>query len=552
LGGEGAIALLLVLVVACLLFFARLRAPLLEPQEARYAEIPRQMLESGRLLVPVLHGEDYLDKPPLLYWSVMASYRMFGTRDWAARLVPALAGVLTVLVTFLWGRRVFGLRAGLCGALVLCLAPGFVYRERMLTFDTLLALWVVASLAAAHTALLAARLDWRWWSAAGLACGLGLLTKGPVALALIAVPLVVVNFLDRRLARVGALGWAGFIGAALLVAAPWYIAVCVLRPEFAAEFFWKHNVVRFVAPFDHAQPPWFYLPGLVLGLLPWVLLVPGLVRRLFRRSRRAAQRRPGALGLALASFLWMLVFFSIAGCKRPTYLLPALPPLALALGWYLHVRVPSWRALLVRGSRLATASAALALLAGAGVAVAAGLLHFVGTLAGLLMATLCVISLGLLVLGSRRVSWAVCGLVVLAMLFTGVRQLLPAYNHQFSLRGQLRRQVRLSEPAGRPVVCYPMRYDSLSFYLPQSQVRVFGYAQKADLIAHLEAHPDTLALIRSGRVFDDVVRDLPPGVRLSTRQRGGAITVGRVVHLGDAPRRELARQTDETKSPATR
>ena len=122
------LCLLVVLAAACLLFFARLRAPLLEPQEARYAEIPRQMLEAGRFLVPVLHGQDYLDKPPLLYWSVMAAYRVFGVSDWAARLVPALAGVLTVLVTFLWGTRALGLRAGLCGAVLLCLTPGFVYR----------------------------------------------------------------------------------------------------------------------------------------------------------------------------------------------------------------------------------------------------------------------------------------------------------------------------------------------------------------------------------------------------------------------------------------
>ena len=83
-------ALALLLVVAGLLFFSRLHAPLLEPQEPRYAEIPRQMLARRRLLTPVLNGQPYLDKPPLLYWAVMASYAVFGVHDWAARLVPAL------------------------------------------------------------------------------------------------------------------------------------------------------------------------------------------------------------------------------------------------------------------------------------------------------------------------------------------------------------------------------------------------------------------------------------------------------------------------------
>src|SRR5262249_51849979 len=94
-----------VLVTAALLFFSRLDCPLLEPQEPRYAEIARQMLAEDRWLVPVLYGQDYLDKPPLLYWLVMLCYTLCGVHDWTARLVPGVAGWLTVLVTYLWGRR---------------------------------------------------------------------------------------------------------------------------------------------------------------------------------------------------------------------------------------------------------------------------------------------------------------------------------------------------------------------------------------------------------------------------------------------------------------
>src|SRR5262245_3367618 len=183
-------SLWIVLIVAALLSFTRFRCPLQEPQEPRYAEIPRQMLHEGRLLVPVLHGQPYLDKPPLLYWLVMGCYAAFGVHDWAARLVPGLAGVLTVLVTYLWGRRAVGERAALCGALVLCLSAGFVYRQRMLNMDSLLCLWVTAALASAHVALTCGpSLRRRWWLLAAAACGLGLLTKGPVALVLILTPL---------------------------------------------------------------------------------------------------------------------------------------------------------------------------------------------------------------------------------------------------------------------------------------------------------------------------------------------------------------------------
>src|SRR5271166_3746596 len=137
--------LALLLLVAGALFLTRLSCPLLEPEETRYAEIPRQMLAEGRFVEPVWHGEPYYHKPPLLYWLVMASYRLFGVHDWAARLVPALAAVLTVLAAFFWGCRTAGVKTGLLGALVLCLSARFVYLGRMLTMDGLLCLWVVAA-----------------------------------------------------------------------------------------------------------------------------------------------------------------------------------------------------------------------------------------------------------------------------------------------------------------------------------------------------------------------------------------------------------------------
>src|SRR5215469_16424675 len=105
------------------------------------------MLAEGRLVEPVWHGTPYYQKPPLLYWLVMGAYALCGVDDWAARLVPATAALLTVLVTFWWGKRTVGLGAGLAGALLLCLSARFVYLGRLLTMDGLLCLWVVTVLA---------------------------------------------------------------------------------------------------------------------------------------------------------------------------------------------------------------------------------------------------------------------------------------------------------------------------------------------------------------------------------------------------------------------
>src|SRR5262249_51405284 len=146
------------------------------------------------------------------------------------------------------------------------------------------------------------------------------------------------------------------------LAGPWFVAAACVESDFAGYFFWTHNVVRFLAPFDHAEPVWYFVPGLLLGLLPWTLLLPGLVRFLARRPARSGARRPPALGFCLLAFVSAFAFFSASGCKRPAYILPALPPLALSLGCYLDA-VLARGALLRRGSRLAFPAAAVSLAA---------------------------------------------------------------------------------------------------------------------------------------------------------------------------------------------
>src|SRR5262249_4416789 len=155
----------------------------------------------------------------------MASYRVFGVHDWAARLVPALVAVATVLLVFAWGSRAAGRWAGFLAALVLCLTPRFVYLGRMVTLDGLLCLWVTAALAAAHAAVAGPGFRRRWWVVSALACGLGVLTKGPVALVLVGVPVVLCRTVDRRACRPGLAAWLAYLALAGAVAAPWYLAV---------------------------------------------------------------------------------------------------------------------------------------------------------------------------------------------------------------------------------------------------------------------------------------------------------------------------------------
>jgi 4-amino-4-deoxy-L-arabinose transferase-like glycosyltransferase len=472
-----------ILIVAALLFFTRFRCPLQEPQEARYAEIPRQMLEEGRFVVPVLHGQPYYDKPPLLYWLVMASYSVFGVHDWAARLVACTAGFICVAVTYGWGRKLGGRRTAFAGALILCLAPRFVQLDRLLTMDGLLCLWVVTAWATAHVALTEERCRWCWWLASAVACGLGLLTKGPVASVLVFVPLLAIRRLDPRVIAPSGRMVAAYVLAALGLAAPWYVAVALRDETFLDYFFWFHHVQRFVEPFDHAEPFWFYLPVLFLGMLPWTVLLFPLIRSLFQSERRCAW---GTLGFCLCAALWCLLFFSLAGCKRSSYILPAMPPLALALGSYLE---RSLSRISIRYQYRARRG--------------------------------------------WQVSCVLCGAVIFAVLLAAVYLLLPAYARAHSLRGQVRRHALEYADSKIPVICYPRRWDSVSYYLQRNDVQSYGADQLPDLLAELTSLPEALLFVKHGQLgsapSEDLLRQLPACVKFEPLGRQGALMVGRIV-----------------------
>jgi 4-amino-4-deoxy-L-arabinose transferase-like glycosyltransferase len=451
------------------LFFSRLDCPLQEPEETLYAEVPRQMLAEGRFVIPVRHGQAYYHKPPLMYWLVMGTYQLFGVHDWAARLVPSGAAFLCVLVSYGWAKRTVGPRAAFAGALMLCLWPRFAQMARMVTMNGLLTLWVISALAAAHLALAGPAVKRRWWLLSALACGLGFLTKGPVALVLVAVPVLLYQLLDRRSARAGVRPWVAYLAVVGAVALPWFVVVAVRDPSFLPDFIWTHHVRRFLDPIDHPHPVWYYLPGLLLGMLPWTLLLPGFVRHLAGRASPALPPRPGALGVFLLAGLWCLMFFSASGCKRPSYILPAMPPLALALGCYVDAACSSGR---IRWG------------------------HWAGAAAGTFL-----------------------------VLFGAAQYLLPVYAGKYSLRDQVVPHAEACAGAV-PVLCYPHGWDAVSFYLRRSDVRVFREAQLGDMVAALGQQPRSLVVVESDDSLNRFLEALPASLEFVPSSSQPTGTVG--------------------------
>jgi 4-amino-4-deoxy-L-arabinose transferase-like glycosyltransferase len=449
-------AVLLLLILPSLLLYPSLGFHLFEPDEGRYAQIPREMLERAEWIVPYLQGEPYLDKPPLLYWLVMLSYRLLGIADWSARLPPALAVHGCILLTYFFGRRSLGERPAFWGALLLSLAPGFLSVGRLLVLDGVLAFCVTLSIFSALEALRGERLHWGWWLLAAVATGFGVLTKGPIALILLAPPLLAYGWLSQRLCRIGWRPMAGFLGVVLLIALPWYVGICCKVPEFAGEFFWKHNVQRFVQPFDHLEPLWYYLPIVLFGLLPGSLLLAGCVRFLFSTQAEHAGQRTAELGFMLLAGGWCVAFFSASGCKLPTYILPAFPFLALALGHY--VIVSGWQ-------RSWWTSATL--------------------------------------------TWS------FLLVFVGHQFLLPWYAE---FRSPFCRPDAVTQYCDEdvPVVCYPRPCDSVAFYVGRSDFLNFRSKETPALLEFLQRQPRTVVLFTHRHSMHGLRQVLPPGQLVMT------------------------------------
>jgi 4-amino-4-deoxy-L-arabinose transferase-like glycosyltransferase len=443
------------LVLPSLLLYPALGFDLFEPDETRYAQLPREMLQRGEWVIPYLQGEPYLDKPPLVYWLVILSYRAFGVSPAAARLIPALAVHLTILLVYFLGRRWAGERAALLGALALALSPGFTGIGRMLILDGVLALWTTLALCAAYEAVRTGTFRRGWWRLAGLSCGLGVLTKGPVALLLLLPPLLLLGWLDDRSIRLRWRSILVLLSTVLLVNVPWYVAATLREPTFVKHFLWEHNVLRFVDPFDHPHGVWFYVPVVLFGLLPATLLLVPFLRFLLSGKEEAARRRGPELGFLLLTGGWCLLFFTVSGCKLPTYILPAFPPLALALGYYLANS--RWNA-----SRWT-----------AGVAVSS--------------------------------------FVVLAV---GQNLLLPWYAHH---RSPIREEAVLRQYCGDPgesVVCYPRPCSAAAFLLDRTDLKNYRSKDIEELRYLVRTQARTVILCTHRHSLEGLRELLPPEVRI--------------------------------------
>jgi len=321
---------LLAAVLASLWLATLAARPLFNPDEGRYAEIPREMLSGGDWVIPHLNGLDYIEKPPLQYWATALCYRLLGTGEFAARLYSALSALATVGLIGLAARKLWNPDAAWRAAAVLGAMFMFVALGQLLTLDMSLTFYLTLSLVAFLLAQRSPR-PGAWMLLAWTSAGAGVLTKGLVAAAIPTAVLILYSVYSRDFSPWRRLCVRWGLPLFLAVTVPWHWLAARRLPDFLQFFFVHEHVARYLTPSaDRQEPWWFFIAVLAAGSMPWTVSAAWVLGTGWRRSAAPVSFNP-----ILFLWIWVMfigVFFSISDSKLMPYILPAMPALALLIG----------------------------------------------------------------------------------------------------------------------------------------------------------------------------------------------------------------------------
>ncbi len=317
--------ILLILIAAFVMFFNLGGIPLLDPDEPVYAETAKEMLRHNDFVSPRIYGEYWYDKPPMYYWLVAASFKLFGVNEFASRFPSAVLAILGALYVYSSSSRLFGARAGLASALILVTSIEYFYLGKAAVTDITLNFFL--------TVALLAFLEKRYYLFY-ICVGLATVTKGPVGFLFPGAIIFIYMLLTRSFSLLREMKIPAGIVLFALFGLPWYIAMYVIHGNaFVDTFLGFHNLVRFTSPEHPEGVLWYYfIPVLILGFLPWTAVMIQAVWAALTDSR-PQHGRPLLFLVIWAAFIFL--FFTVSRTKLVSYILPTYPPLAMIVGWYL-------------------------------------------------------------------------------------------------------------------------------------------------------------------------------------------------------------------------
>jgi 4-amino-4-deoxy-L-arabinose transferase-like glycosyltransferase len=338
-------------IIVCL--FGQLGAiGLTGPDEPRYAWIARAMAQTGDWVTPRLYGQPWFEKPILYYWAAAIGFKLHFPAEWAARLPSAFAALAAAVAIGWLAAKHYGGKANslespaLLAPLIFASSVAGIGFARAATPDMLFSASLVLAMAAIATAyrhsgalssatdaapeaVRSPRRDCPALALFGAFLGFGVLAKGPAAVILAGGAVLLWALATKQWRASFRALHPVAIAAFCVVALPWYVLCAIRNPDFLHVFIWQHNFERYLTPmFHHPQPFWFFGPITLLALVPWTILLWPVAREGLRIGREKSwTRSPGLFFACWAVF--PVLFFSFSDSKLPSYILPAIPPLAL-------------------------------------------------------------------------------------------------------------------------------------------------------------------------------------------------------------------------------
>ena len=319
----------------CLLFMAAIvamlwrlgRGSLWDWDEAIYAQVAWELVQSGDWMTLHWSYEPWFEKPPLFMWTTALFYHLFGVDEFWSRAASAISGITLTVITYETARYVYGRQAGLLSVAVLLSTHGFVFYSRFGTTDIMLS---TLTLAAVYCYVRVTNDNPRWWFGVWLSVALAVMVKSAAGLiGIIAIGLTAT--LNREITKT-LTSWHFKLGLliALLIVAPWHLYMYLLHGEpFLDVYLGKHVVQRtFTALEGNEGGPFYYLTQLREQFFPWCYLAPFAMASVLWRERIEARRN---------DILWVFVIVVVAvitlvETKLPWYIVPAYPALAIMIG----------------------------------------------------------------------------------------------------------------------------------------------------------------------------------------------------------------------------
>lgn len=323
---------IILLTVGGFVFFFNLGGrDLWDPDETRYAVIAREMRETGNWILPYLNGKIYAEKPPLFFWLVNFSVIFLGEdTEFANRLPSALAGLLTFILTFIFGAKLFNHRVGFIAALILGTCLIFPQVSRWMVLDSLFTLLSLFSLLSFYRGFENTDQRRKYFIMAGFFIGLGVLTKGPAAFLNILIFLIFA-FIQKERERF----WNkdllyGFIFS-LTIILIWLIPACWLGGEdYSKRIIIEQSIGRLSGSGKHvhSEPFFFYFIRFPAGFFPWTVFLPSVFIWIWKERKWKEK----SFRFLMVWFSVIFLFFTLSKGKKDTYILPLYPAAAMIVG----------------------------------------------------------------------------------------------------------------------------------------------------------------------------------------------------------------------------